>query len=121
MEPTKQEKQRTKRQNKAMHKWFNLVSEALMRDGYTVEQVFSGEIELMPTPEVMKEVWRQVMYKQTGKTSTKDMNTKDLDMIYDVLNKKMGEKAGVHVAWPSEEEMSLMNMEVPYGQETKTT
>lgn len=99
--------QRTKLQNRALHKWFQQASEALMNEGLTVEGVFAGEIELMPTPEVLKEVWRQVMYKQTGKTSTAEMTTDDVDRVYDVLNLKMGQKAGIHVPWPSLEELSL--------------
>ena len=39
----------------------------------------------------------------TGKHSTTELNTVDPSEIYEVLNRHLGERLGVHVEWPSEE------------------
>lgn len=41
----------------------------------------------------------------TGKESTTELNTSDIDKIYEVININLGEKTGVHVPFPSNEEM----------------
>ena len=100
------EKKRTIQQNKALHLYFEMVAEALNEAGLDMKKVLKPEIDIDWTKSSIKEyLWRPVQELRVGKKSTTQMNTKDIDGIYDVLNRFLSEKFGLHIPFPSIEEL----------------
>ena len=85
---------RTPDQNRAMHKYFSLLAEALNEGGLTVQHVLSKKIELDWTPLMVKEVlWKDVQTRLFGKKSTKDLDkVSEITLVYETLNRHLGEK-----------------------------
>lgn len=95
-------KQRTPRQNRALHKFFSLLSDELNAGGYNVQIVLKEKMDIDWTPALVKEVlWRPAQKVILQKKSTTELEkTKDIEMVYEHLNRHLGEKFGVHVPWP---------------------
>lgn len=94
--------QRTIQQNKAMHKFFELLSEALNDAGLDMKKTLREDWEIPWTPENVKNhIWRPVQEALLDKESTTELDTTDPGDIYSVINRHMGEKHGIHVPWPS--------------------
>ncbi len=105
---TEQEPKRTKRQNDALHLYLSKVATALNDAGYSIQDVLSNfTMELDWTPNSVKEIlWRQPMKSMLHKDSTTDMTTKEIDQIYLVLNRFLGEKLHMEsIPFPSIEEL----------------
>lgn len=47
------------------------------------------------------------MKAQLQKTSTTQLTTKEVDLVFDTINKYLGEKFGIHVPLPSIEQQLL--------------
>ena len=99
-------KQRTHQQNNALHLYFTHLAEELNNAGLDMRATLKPEIAIPWTATNIKEfLWRPVQQAQLGKKSTKDLTTSDIDKIYDTLNLHLGEKFGLHVPFPSEQEL----------------
>ena len=100
--------QRTSQQNRAMHKLFADVAEALDREGHTVQDVTKAirRAEIRITPEIVKEViWKPLQQVMYGKESTTELEKHELDRVYEVLNKWLGDNFnGLCVDFPSREQ-----------------
>lgn len=97
-------KQRTSQQNKALHAYFQLVSEALNDAGLDMKAVLKPSVDINWSPMTVKDfLWRPVQTLQLGKRSTTEMNTKDIDVIYDTINRHLSEKFNLHIPFPSNE------------------
>lgn len=98
---------RTLSQNKALHLFFEQLAEALDDGGYSVQQVLAEAVERPWTKESVKElIWRPIQEAMTGEHSTADLDKLDVDAVYEVLNRHLGQKFGIHVPFPSEESLS---------------
>jgi len=100
------EQQRTKLQNKSLHKWCELLAVALDESGYDMREVVS--LPIRPTKENVKEnIVHAVMTALYPKIkSTKDLDTKQIQEVYNVTDRAISERFGVHVPWPSIDSMS---------------
>lgn len=97
---------RTTRQNSAIHKYYELLAEELNNAGLSMMKVLKAEAEIPWTSNSVKEhLWRPIQVAQLDKESTTDLNTKEIGEIYETLNRYIGEKLGVHVAFPSMDEL----------------
>ncbi len=93
---------RTDAQNRALHKWLELVSEALNDAGLDVRHTLREEIEIPWNKDLAKEhLWRPVQKAVLGKESTTEPERSEYTQVYDVLNRHLGEKLGIHVPWPT--------------------
>lgn len=98
-------KQRTLTQNAAMHKYFELLANALNDAGYTVAKVLTKPIEMSWTPSLVKDLlWRRIQDAVVNKLSTKQLERVECSIVYDEINKIMIENYGISVTWPSKEE-----------------
>jgi len=52
-------------------------------------------------------LWRPIMKAQLNKESTTEMTTKDIDQIFDTINRHLGEKFGLHLDFPSIESLMM--------------
>lgn len=97
-------KQRTISQNKALHKYFTLLSEELNQAGYDMRRTLKQSVSIPWTPENVKDyLWRPIQEAYLNKESTTELTTKDIDVVYDIVNKHLGETTGVTVVFPSKE------------------
>lgn len=96
------EKQRTNLQNRAIHKGFSLVADQLRDKGLSVEYMMSLGVELTWTDKLVKDWFRLIGENLYGKTSTKDLTTKELQDTWEHMSRTLG-KAGVFVPFPSSE------------------
>ena len=102
----KVEKQRTAQQNRALHVYFTLIADALNDAGLDMKKVLKPEVEIPWSPMSVKEfLWRPVMKAQLHKQSTTEMSTRDIDTVFDTINRFLGDKFGVHEPFPSIEEI----------------
>lgn len=109
----KYKKSRTDRQNRALHLYFSLLSEALNKDGFDMRAVIKEDIDIYWTPQNIKEyLWRPVQKQLFNKRSTTELTTDELDKIYEIINKVIGERAGIYIPWPSIENLMVEEEEL---------
>lgn len=97
------ENQRTLTQNASLHKYFELLAKALNEAGFSVQQVV--DVPLDSTKETVKQgMFKPVMTAMyPDKTSTGDLNTKEIKIVYDNLDRFTSEQFGISIPWPSNE------------------
>lgn len=95
-------KQRTKQQNKALHLYFTHLAEQLNDAGYDMKRTLKEEVAIPWTPENIKEfIWRPIQEAQLGKQSTTELESKEIDLVFNTLNRHLGERFGITVEFPS--------------------
>lgn len=104
------EKIRTDKQNKALHLYFTHLAEELNNAGYDMRKILKPSVDIPWNSKTVKEfLWRPVMKAQLGKESTTELTTKEIDLIFDTLNRHLSEKFGVSVMFPSIEQLMMEN------------
>lgn len=92
---------RTNQQNKALHKYYEQLAEALNAAGYDMRRTLREEIAIPWNKDTVKEyLWRPIQEIVLGKESTTDLNTADPSAVYDILDRHISEKFGIHVEFP---------------------
>jgi hypothetical protein len=108
MNNKKTHKQRTPQQNRALHVLFRLLAEELNNAGLDQRRVLKETVDIPWTSEAVKnQLWRPIQQAQLGKESTKELTTKEIDEVFDTINKHLGERLSVHIPFPSIEEVLL--------------
>ena len=103
--PKKEIKKRTSTQNRALHKYFGEVAELLNSAGLDMKKVLKPEVDIPWNKDTVKEyLWRPIQEHQLRKKSTTELTTKDIDVIFDTLNRFLA-KQHIFVAFPSIEEL----------------
>lgn len=100
-EHTREQKQRTTQQNRALHKYCTEVASLLNEHGVSMTD-FVRTVEIDHSMESVKELWRTIARRKFNKGSTADLTTKELDAIYEEVNRHIAQW-GVHVPFPSNE------------------
>lgn len=99
---TIQQNQRTLQQNKSLHKYFELLAETLNEAGYDMKKTLKQDAEIPWSPQLVKDfLWRPIQEAALQKESTTELTTKDVDIVWDILNRHLGDKLGVYVPLPS--------------------
>ena len=94
----------TDQQRKALHKFFELLAESLNDGGWNVQKTLRHDVEIPWNKTLVKElIWRPVQEAMTDKHSTTKLDRIEPSQIYEVLNRHLGEKLGIHVDWPCDE------------------
>lgn len=98
--------QRTSNQNRALHKYLELVAEELDREGHSMQHVLTHvtKVDVRPTAHALKEViWKPIQKLLYDKESTAELTTAEVDRVYEVMNKWLGENFTIHIPFPSDE------------------
>lgn len=91
---------RTLTQNKALHKYFELLATELNSAGYSVAKTLKASV--VWTPLSVKELlWKPIQNAVLAKISTTELEKKEIDTVYDVLNALTAEKFGISILFPS--------------------
>lgn len=102
----KEKKQRTVQQNSALHLLFGMIADELNVAGFDMKRTLKAEVNIPWNVTTVKEwLWRPIQKAQLQKESTTELTTKEIDEVFDTLNRHLGEITGVHVAFPSIEEV----------------
>lgn len=103
----KWKKTRTIKQNASLHLFLSQLAEALNGAGYDMRsKVMRQDIDIPWSGLMIKElIWRPVMKAKLGKKSTTEMTTEEVSMIYEIVNKVIGERCGIHIPWPNVDEI----------------
>lgn len=98
---------RTGQQNRALHKFFELLADEFNSAGYSIQHVLKYfTIDLDWNTESVKEIiWKPLQLAIIKKKSTTQLDKQtDINKVYDHLNRSLGEKLGIHVPFPIDEE-----------------
>jgi hypothetical protein len=97
-----EELKRTLQQNKAMHKYYTMLADKLNESGLDMKKVLKPGIDIPWSPTSVKEfLWRPIQDAMLDKESTRALTTDEVDKIYRVLDRHLGEKLGIHVEFPN--------------------
>jgi hypothetical protein len=98
---------RTPQQNRALHKYYQILADALNDAGLDMRVVLKPEVDIPWTKDTIKEqLWRPIQKAQLLKESTTQMTTKEVDKVKDTLERHLGQKFGVDpINFPSMEDI----------------
>lgn len=108
----KPQKLRTTRQNSALHLMFQQLADELNDRGMYISQVIKFDAKWNGA-RVKELIWRAVQKKITGKQSTTELTTQEIDEIFEVIHRALAEK-GVEIQFPSIETLSLDQLKESY-------
>lgn len=96
-------KLRSQQQNRALHLYFEMIARTLNDAGLDMRAVLKPEVEIPWSKESVKEfLWRPVQKIMLRKESTTELERKDIDTVFDVVNAHLA-KHGVRQPFPSVE------------------
>lgn len=108
---TKQVSQpRTPQQSRALHLWLSMVAEELDKHGHTIQNVVEKirKAEIRPTKDNLKEVmWKPYQMAALQKDSTTKLTKHEVDIVYEGLNKFLGQEFEIHIPFPHEEKTNV--------------
>lgn len=99
---------RTDQQQKALEVFFRELAEALNDAGFEMKEVLAvKEVDIPWTQDLVKNVlWRPIQEAMLEKHSTTQLEINEVSRVYDVLDRHISSHFGVHVPFPSEEELA---------------
>lgn len=93
---------RTPSQNRSLHLLLTQVAQELNESGQDVRVVLKQDAEIPWDSHLAKEfLWRPIQRFVAHKESSADLSKEEIQKVYEVFNRHLGEKTGVHVPWPS--------------------
>jgi hypothetical protein len=99
-------KARTIQQNKALHLFFRLLADELNNAGLDMRKTLKPGIDIPWSPNTIKEyLCRPIQIAQVRKQSTTELETYEIDKIFDTLTRHLGEKFGIFIPFPSINEL----------------
>lgn len=101
---------RSKKENRSLHKLFELIAKELNNNGFDVRivlQVIAQKgVDMMWSGKLIKELlWRTIQVKYMGERSTTKLTTEDIDNILQMLNKFLAENFHISAPFPSLESL----------------
>lgn len=99
-------KQRTNKQNAALHVYFTMLAQELNDGGYDLRRFFQlrPKLEIPWNCELVKEnLWKPIQEVMINKTSTADANTSEYTQVYETLNRFTAQEFGISILWPNKD------------------
>ena len=97
-------RQRSGKQNSALHLYLRMLSDALNDAGYDQRKVLKEGVDIPWTDTSAKNhLWRPIQEAMTGKESTTEPERGDYPKIYETLNRLTAQKFGISLPWPCQE------------------
>ena len=98
---------RTLLQNRAIHKYLEMVAHELQNQGVTMQEVVKKVdwIEITPTKDSIKSViWKPIQETILGKRSTTELTTAEVDKVYDIMSMFLAKQFEISLPFPNEQE-----------------
>jgi len=100
--------QRTTQQNKALHLYFQHLADALSDAGLDMRKTLKPSVEIPWSAKTVKEdIWKPIMQAQLGKRSTTEMESKDIDLVFNTITRHLANRFGLSVEFPSIETLMM--------------
>jgi DNA phosphorothioation-dependent restriction protein DptG len=97
-----QTKKRTLKQNASLHVYFQELANLLNESGLDISKTLRHDIEIPWNSTTVKElIWKRVQNAQLGKKSTTELTTKEIDQVFDTINRYLATRHGLHIPFPS--------------------
>lgn len=90
----------------ALHKGLELMADLMVENNITLNQLIQN-IELRPTKESLKDVFREAGRLKYSKKSTEDLTNKELDETWQDMANAVGKLTGEYIHFPSLHQMML--------------
>lgn len=97
-----EETQRTKKQNRAVHKFFQEASDELNGAGIS-QKLLIEDLEVEHTPQSVKSLFRAIGKAKFGKVSTADLTTRELQETFEEVTRLFA-RFGISMTFPSYED-----------------
>lgn len=103
-------KQRTKKQNNSIHRYCELLADALNDGGFSVQLVLAQKMDIDWNKDLVKTLlWHPAQYAILKKKSTTELSKlEDIDKVYDHLNRHISKTFWVYVPFPHNAELEGM-------------
>lgn len=96
------DKPRTATQNRALHLLFSELARELNDRGLDMRTVLKPGIDIPWTTETVKEhLWKKISKIAVNKEHTSELSSQEIDLIFTILNRHLGEKFGIELTFPS--------------------
>ena len=100
--------QRSLKQNSSLHVLFSELANTLNDAGLDQRVVLKPEVSIPWNLESVKtSLWKPIQKAATGKDSTTELDSVEIDKVYDILMRHLGEKFGIFVDFPSNEDLPI--------------
>ena len=101
---------RTNRQNRSLHLFFTMLADELNNSGNDMRRTLRHDVEIPWNGDTVKQwLWKPIQEAMLGKKSTTQLTTKEIDKVYETLNRHLADKLGVHTPFPSVEDLIIKN------------
>ncbi len=105
LEITDVKQAKTEKQFKAVHLWLSQWAELFNEHGIDMRLVVGKQFQITPTTELLKEyVWKKIQFAMFGIKSTTKLKRHMLNPIIDIITKEFGQRYGLYVPFPFEQE-----------------
>lgn len=92
---------RTTQQNRAMHKYFSVLADALNTAGWDMKKTLTKQADIPWNATTVKEyLWWPLQKAMFQKDSTAKLETQEVSQVYETLNRHTSGKLGVSVPFP---------------------
>jgi len=97
--------QRSLKQNASLHVLFSELADALNNAGLDQRVVLKPSVEIPWNLESVKSnLWKPIQKAVTHKDSTTELDSVEIDKVYDILMRHLGTKFGIFVDFPADKE-----------------
>lgn len=107
--------QRTDAQRKAIELYCRIVAQSLAQEGHTLQDVVAQirRVEILPTQALIKEiVWNGISKAMLEKPSSTMLEKSEVTLVYEAMNKWLGQTFGIHVPFPTVDHDAPDNVKV---------
>ena len=94
--------QRTNLQNRSLHKGCQQIADLLIESGISLSVALRG-LDVRPTMNSIKDVYRSIATAKFGVDSTADLTTTQINEVWVDLAKALEQNTGVEINFPSQE------------------
>lgn len=96
------DKQRTNRQSRALHLYFEQLADELNLSGLDMKAVLKPEVDIPWTKDSVRDhLFKPLMKAYLDKNSTTELTTDEVSKVYDALNRHLSDKFGISIEFPS--------------------
>lgn len=95
---------RTTQQNRALHKYFSLLAEELNNSGLDIRHTLKSNFNLLWSQMSVKElIWKPIQKALLKKESTTQLKKNEIDKVFLIIQRELGEKYGIDLQFPNDE------------------
>jgi len=97
------ENQRTKQQNRALHKYFKEIADDCRSKGISVQMLLADlpDAEISMNEKIIKDIWKVFQNETLGKEHTADLTAKQVNEILEDFSMFMATKYDITMDFPS--------------------